>query len=284
MNLGGIRKEKKLRPCGVQRNQKKKPKKVWGLVLGGKKVITGNEGNDDVPTVAQDNWAEESEKVCDVEVAKIRSRRQLHFLGRDMKTSSLLEVHLDWTYYEESYAVENAQFFGYVNIIEEEPITVVPQETIKELEQAARRLAKLVDYVGAATVEYLYSMETGDYYLLELNPRLQVEHPVTEWIAQINLPATQVAVGMGIPLWQTPEIRWFYGMDNSGGYDAWRTTSGNSTPFDFDKAESIRPKVCCIAVRVTSEDLDDGFKPTGGEVQELSFKSKPNSWAYFSIK
>ncbi|KAJ0499898.1 putative ligase [Helianthus annuus] len=169
-------------------------------------------------------------------------------------------------------------------IIEEGPITVAPPDTIKKLEQAARRLAKSVNYVGAATVEYLYSMETGDYYFLELNPRLQVEHPVTEWIAEVNIPAAQVAVGMGIPLWQIPEIRRFYGMENSGGYDAWRRTSVLATPFDFDQAESVRPKGHCVAVRVTSEDPDDGFKPTSGKVQELSFKSKPNVWAYFSVK
>ncbi|KAF7816939.1 acetyl-CoA carboxylase 1-like [Senna tora] len=169
-------------------------------------------------------------------------------------------------------------------IIEEGPITVAPMGTVKQLEQAARRLAKSVNYVGAATVEYLYSMETGEYYFLELNPRLQVEHPVTEWIAEINLPAAQVAVGMGIPLWQIPEIRRFYGMEHGGGYDAWRKTSVLSTPFDFDKAESTRPKGHCVAVRVTSEDPDDGFKPTSGKVQELSFKSKPNVWAYFSVK
>ncbi|PSS17413.1 Biotin carboxylase [Actinidia chinensis var. chinensis] len=169
-------------------------------------------------------------------------------------------------------------------IIEEGPITVAPLETVKKLEQAARRLAKCVNYVGAATVEYLYSMDTGEYYFLELNPRLQVEHPVTEWIAEVNLPAAQVAVGMGIPLWQIPEIRRFYGMEHSGGYDAWRRTSVGATSFDFDKAESTRPKGHCVAVRVTSEDPDDGFKPTSGKVQELNFKSKPNVWAYFSVK
>ncbi|GMH14091.1 hypothetical protein Nepgr_015932 [Nepenthes gracilis] len=169
-------------------------------------------------------------------------------------------------------------------IIEEGPITVALPETVKQLEQAARRLAKCVSYVGAATVEYLYSMDSGEYYFLELNPRLQVEHPVTEWIAEINLPAAQVAVGMGIPLWQIPEIRRFYGKEHGGGYDAWRKTSVAATPFDFDKAESIRPKGHCVAVRVTSEDPDDGFKPTSGKVQELNFKSKPNVWAYFSVK
>lgn len=169
-------------------------------------------------------------------------------------------------------------------IIEEGPVTVAPRETVKELEQAARRLAKAVGYVGAATVEYLYSMETGEYYFLELNPRLQVEHPVTEWIAEVNLPAAQVAVGMGIPLWQVPEIRRFYGMDNGGGYDIWRKTAALATPFNFDEVDSQWPKGHCVAVRITSEDPDDGFKPTGGKVKEISFKSKPNVWAYFSVK
>ncbi|RHN68588.1 putative ligase [Medicago truncatula] len=114
--------------------------------------------------------------------------------------------------------------------------------------------------------------------------KMDVEHPVTEWIAEINLPAAQVAVGMGIPLWKIPEIRRFYGMEHGGGNDAWRKTSVLGTPFDFDKAQSTKPKGHCVAVRVTSEDSDDGFKPTGGKVQELSFKSKPNVWAYFSVK
>ncbi|KAI4986331.1 hypothetical protein ZWY2020_018961 [Hordeum vulgare] len=169
-------------------------------------------------------------------------------------------------------------------IIEEGPITVAPPEKVRELEQAARRLAKCVQYQGAATVEYLYSMETGEYYFLELNPRLQVEHPVTEWIAGINLPAAQVAVGMGIPLYNIPEIRRFYGMEHGGGYHSWKDISAVAAKFDLDKAQSVRPMGHCVAVRVTSEDPDDGFKPTGGRVEELNFKSKPNVWAYFSVK
>jgi acetyl-CoA carboxylase/biotin carboxylase 1 len=59
-------------------------------------------------------------------------------------------------------------------IIEEGPITIAPPETVKRLEQGACRLAKCVNYIGAATVEYLYSMDTGEFFFLELNPRLQV--------------------------------------------------------------------------------------------------------------
>ncbi|MCO5565015.1 hypothetical protein L7F22_018685 [Adiantum nelumboides] len=169
-------------------------------------------------------------------------------------------------------------------IIEEGPITIAPPETIHLLEQGARRLAKCVNYVGAATVEYLYSMDTGEFYFLELNPRLQVEHPVTEWIAEVNLPAAQLCVAMGIPLWKIPEIRRFYGKDEGGSYDSWAKTGKKATQFDFDQAVSVKPKGHCVAVRVTSEDPDDGFKPTSGKVQELSFRSKPNVWAYFSVK
>ena len=62
----------------------------------------------------------------------------------------------------------------YLQIIEEGPITVAPPETVKQLEQGARILAKCVNYIGAATIEYLYSMDSGKYYFLELNTRLQV--------------------------------------------------------------------------------------------------------------
>lgn len=169
-------------------------------------------------------------------------------------------------------------------IIEEGPITVAPLETIRLLERGACRLAKSVGYVGCATVEYLYSTEKKEFYFLELNPRLQVEHPVTEWIAGVNLPATQLAVGMGIPLWRLPELRRLFGQPAGGGTNTWQVAAREAVPFDFDTVAQVPPRGHVVAVRVTSEDPDDGFKPTSGRVQELSFRSKPDVWAYFSIK
>ena len=52
----------------------------------------------------------------------------------------------------------------------------------------------MVQYVSAGTVEYLYNEETETFHFLELNPRLQVEHPCTEMVADINLPGAQLQV------------------------------------------------------------------------------------------
>lgn len=81
----------------------------------------------------------------------------------------------------------------YQKIIEEAPITIAAPETLQRMEEAAVRLAKMVGYVSAGTVEYLYT-GNGEFYFLELNPRLQVEHPCTEMIADVNLPACQLQV------------------------------------------------------------------------------------------
>ena len=66
-----------------------------------------------------------------------------------------------------------------LQIVEEGPVTIAPPEVVHELEQGARRLAKIVGYCGVATVEYLYSMVHGNYYFLEVNPRLQVSCSTT---------------------------------------------------------------------------------------------------------
>ena len=59
-------------------------------------------------------------------------------------------------------------------IIEEAPVIIAPPEVVKEMEKAAVKLAEMVDYRSAGTVEYLYDGDSGNWYFLELNPRLQV--------------------------------------------------------------------------------------------------------------
>ena len=63
------------------------------------------------------------------------------------------------------------------------------------------KLAKMVGYVSAGTVEYLYNDEDESFFFLELNPRLQVEHPCTEMITDVNLPAAQLQVSGSAGQW-----------------------------------------------------------------------------------
>jgi acetyl-CoA carboxylase/biotin carboxylase 1 len=79
-------------------------------------------------------------------------------------------------------------------IIEEAPAIITEPEVFLNMERDAVRLAKMVGYVSTGTVEYLYNPEDCTYCFLELNPRLQVEHPCTEMITGINLPACQLQV------------------------------------------------------------------------------------------
>ncbi|KAF6778945.1 hypothetical protein AHF37_01156 [Paragonimus kellicotti] len=159
-------------------------------------------------------------------------------------------------------------------IIEEAPIVVAPKETIDAMERAAVRLSKLVGYVSAGTVEYLYDPCTNQFYFLELNPRLQVEHPCTEVVAEVNLPACQLQIAMGIPLHQIKDIR-----------DLYHISSQSDCPVSFEQLEKNRRPPSCyvIAARITSEDPDEGFKPRPGDVQELNFKSSQSVWGYFSV-
>jgi len=98
-------------------------------------------------------------------------------------------------------------------IIEEAPPLIDP-EILDNMEKDAVRLAKMVGYVSAGTVEYLYNPENCSYCFLELNPRLQVEHPCTEMITDVNLPACQLQIAMGLSLHRIKDIRVFYGESN----------------------------------------------------------------------
>ncbi|PRW58200.1 acetyl- carboxylase 1-like isoform A [Chlorella sorokiniana] len=158
-------------------------------------------------------------------------------------------------------------------IVEEGPVTAAPPEVLEDMERCARALARSVGYVGAATVEFLYIMETREYCFLELNPRLQVEHPVTEWISNVNIPAAQLMIGTGVPLHHIPDLRRLYGQDPSG-----------SEPIDFEAGARVAPAGHVVAVRITAENANDGFKPTSGHIDEISFRSTPEVWGYFSVK
>ena len=160
-------------------------------------------------------------------------------------------------------------------IIEEASITVAPPDVVKRMEQDAVQLAKMVGYVSAGTVEYLYMPETNEYFFLELNPRLQVEHPCTEMVADVNLPALQLQVAMGIPLHRIKEIRLFFGAE------PWE--DGKLDLRQENPAEPPFPRGHVIAARITSENPDEGFKPSGGTVEELNFRSSKNVWGYFSV-
>ncbi|XP_042276457.1 acetyl-CoA carboxylase isoform X2 [Thunnus maccoyii] len=157
-------------------------------------------------------------------------------------------------------------------IIEEAPATIAAPSTFEQMERYAVRLAKMVGYVSAGTVEYLFS-EDGSFHFLELNPRLQVEHPCTEMIGDVNLPAAQLQIAMGIPLHRIKDIRLLYG-----------ETPWGDTIVNFENPECIpSPRGHVIAARITSENPDEGFKPSSGTVQELNFRSSKNVWGYFSV-
>ncbi|XP_059573388.1 acetyl-CoA carboxylase 1 isoform X3 [Alligator mississippiensis] len=157
-------------------------------------------------------------------------------------------------------------------IIEEAPASIATIAVFEHMEQCAVKLAKMVGYVSAGTVEYLYSQD-GSFYFLELNPRLQVEHPCTEMVADVNLPAAQLQIAMGIPLHRIKDIRVLYSASPWG-----------DTPVDFENSAHVpSPRGHVIAARITSENPDEGFKPSSGTVQELNFRSNKNVWGYFSV-
>ncbi|EGT40685.1 CBN-POD-2 protein [Caenorhabditis brenneri] len=155
-------------------------------------------------------------------------------------------------------------------IIEEAPACVAPPETRKRMQEDAVRIAKYVGYESAGTVEYLYLPEDDTYFFLELNPRLQVEHPATEMISNISIPAIQIQIAMGLPLHKIPDIRNLYNLPKNGDCE-------------LPDEVLVDTPLHAIAARITSEDPDDSFRPSTGQVKELNFRSSQDAWAYFSV-
>ena len=128
-------------------------------------------------------------------------------------------------------------------VIEECPSPINDARLREAMGAAAVKLARAVNYVGAGTVEFLVADETRDFYFLEMNTRLQVEHPVTELVTGIDLVREQIAVADGAALsFKQEEIRW----------------SGHA-----------------IECRVYAEDPNNNFLPSPGRISYLQVPSGP---------
>jgi len=84
-------------------------------------------------------------------------------------------------------------------LAEESPCPVLPEETRAAMGAAAVAAAKAVDYVGAGTIEFIYA-DDGKFYFMEMNTRIQVEHPVTEWVTGVDLVQEMIRAAAGEPL------------------------------------------------------------------------------------
>ena len=126
-------------------------------------------------------------------------------------------------------------------LIEEAPSALLTLDERASMGEAAVQAARSVDYRGAGTVEFLYS--EGQFYFLEMNTRLQVEHPVTELVTGIDLVQWQI-----------------------------RIAGGEELDFGQDDVSFVGHAIEC---RITSEDPQHGFLPSTGRVDRLDVPDGP---------
>ena len=129
-------------------------------------------------------------------------------------------------------------------LVEESPSPVVDETMRTAMGNAALELARAIGYQSAGTVEFLVDDESRDFYFLEVNTRLQVEHPVTEAVTGIDLVREQLRIAMDEPL----------------GYE--------QEDIEFDGH--------AIEVRLCAEDPSNGFLPATGTIQ--AFEPAVNPW------
>ena len=127
-------------------------------------------------------------------------------------------------------------------MLEESPCTVLSESTRKKLGEAAVKGAKAVGYQNAGTIEFLVTA-TGDFYFMEMNTRIQVEHPVTEMVTGVDLIKEQLRVAAGEKLTL--------------------------------RQKDVEIKGHCIEVRLTAENPDNGFKPAVGTIERFDVPGGP---------
>ncbi|MBS0986190.1 urea carboxylase [Acetobacter thailandicus] len=124
-------------------------------------------------------------------------------------------------------------------VIEETPAPGLSDETRAGLREAARALCAAVAYESAGTVEFIYDTESGDFYFLEVNTRLQVEHCVTEEVFGIDL------------------VEWMV-----------RQADGSLV---LPPQESLIPEGAAVEARIYAENAAENFRPSTGRLTEVSF-------------
>ncbi len=124
-------------------------------------------------------------------------------------------------------------------VVEYAPAFTIPEKTRQIIFDASIRLAKKVGYRNAGTLEFLVDSDNNPYFI-EMNPRIQVEHTVSEMITTIDLVQSQILVAEGYPL--------------------------NSEEIGIPNQESIRTIGYSIQTRVTTEDPANNFLPDTGEI------------------
>lgn len=93
-------------------------------------------------------------------------------------------------------------------ILEESPSISVPDDVREKMGQVAVQAAQSISYLGAGTIEFIFDNKTKEFFFMEMNTRLQVEHPVTELVTGIDLVREQILVALGKPLsFKQEEIR-----------------------------------------------------------------------------
>lgn len=127
-------------------------------------------------------------------------------------------------------------------VLEESPSPLMTPELRKAMQEAAVRAAKACGYYNAGTIEFLVD-DDRNFYFMEMNTRIQVEHPVTEWVTGVDLVQTQLLVAQGKPL-----------------------------PFTQDDIEVRGHAIEC---RINAENPEQGFRPSPGKIRSLHIPGGP---------